>query len=241
MSCPCNICPSTPLKNVVGIEKPIPSSLGLNVFSNPVSPVYNCVNKVTVLQQQEPQCLKGSPTLNRLGLNMQTNQYVPMINKKENKVVYAGSNTLLIDPIRAQLLMLDRPHLTGTLPVGDVPKDQIYTKEISKYGGVYQTYGDINAGNIQYYLSKDISDPYYLPNFITPSIVKTDVWIDPMSNIKPQYPRQSLKAYGWDPCNKDDCDSFTHDSLEFRQELMELQQRKVNQQRYSNRWGYIYS
>lgn len=238
MNCPCNTCPPTSPHGVKGIENPVPSNLG---FTNCNAPnhIFNCTNRVTFFKNNQPNCSKGNLPLNTIGPKLEISNY-QALKGKNGSIVFAGNNPKLIDVPRAELTLLNQPNLTGTLPVGDVDHDQIYTKQISEYGGVYTNYRNINNGMIGYYISKDIADPYYVPNYITPAKVDFDMWIDPMTNMKPEYRRSSEKKYGWDPCNKDECDSYTHDSLEFRQELMEAQSRVINQQRWSNRWNYLY-
>jgi hypothetical protein len=174
------------------------------------------------------------------------NAYAPKVNEScRNKagtatlgsanacgVSYVSSNPKLYDSVRAQALMIDRPPLTGELPVGDVKHDQIYTKRIQRYGGEYKEYSDIVGGNVLYYIPQESRDAYREPVFVTTATVAHVLVQDPMGVVRPEYRRTSQSQYDWDKCNQDQCDSFTHDSLEFRQELMEKQMRKRNEQEY---------
>jgi hypothetical protein len=149
---------------------------------------------------------------------------------------YVGRNPKLIDAMRGQQLRLNEPNLTGRVAVGDVEHDEIYSSEFNRYGEPYNNYQDMNTGQIQYYYFKDRGDAYYSPNFVTPADVTYQLFRDPEGNIRPEYPRKSKATYMWNPCKQDQCDSFTHDTLEFRQELMEKQMRKQLESRWTPRW-----
>ena len=132
---------------------------------------------------------------------------------------------------------LDRPALIGSLPVGDVPHDQIYTKFVGNYGKDYRGYSDIKNGNILYWLDPTLSQVYFQPNFVTTAVVSHELRQDPMDVIRPEYPRKVAKPYEWSACRNVDCDSKTYDTLEFRQDLMERQMRSRNESRYEPRWS----
>lgn len=206
---------------------PIPCSLGVSNCQDNFNGAKRLLYKKSI--QPNP-TLTGYTNLNQIGLQF-ANDYFPygcgVINQ----------NPLLIDTARGIKCPLDRPHLTGELAVGNVEHDEIYTQNISKYGGVYAGYSSINNGQIQYYTDGKIQDAYFRPNFVSPALVSHSVLKDPMDNDKPEYDRHSLVPYTWNKDTSNDCLSFTHDTLEFRQELMEKQMRKRNQQRYTNRWG----
>lgn len=170
--------------------------------------------------------------LNKVGPVLDKKWYIPLAGN-----VYAGFNPILYEPVRAQRMLLDRPHYTGEVAVGNVCKDEIYTPYFRKYGKNYTNYEDINGGDVQYWMSEKSAEPYSYPNFITPAIVDHTMVSNPMGTVYPEYRRLSMKQYDWDKCNQDSCDSYTHDSLEFRQELMEAQSRKRNQQEYGYRWA----
>jgi hypothetical protein len=178
--------------------------------------------------------------LNQLGLHLQKETYVPVTCESSTAGCpqgWATHNPLLLDPVRNQYLLLDRPHYSGAVPVGDVCRDQIYTPELRQYGKNYTNYGDITGGQIQYYTTDDLAAAYYSPNFVTPSTVVHKVIQDPMTNPRAQYDRYENIPYSWDRCRPLTCDSFTHDTLEFRQSLMATQMRKRNEQRWQSRWA----
>ena len=60
-----------------------------------------------------------------------------------------------------------------------------------------------------------------------------------MGALKPQYPRSPLvrtNPVGPTRDNYQGCLSWMQDSLEHREDLIGLQMRKINQQRYAPRW-----
>jgi hypothetical protein len=176
--------------------------------------------------------------LNALGIRLDGTA-VPVTNDLQapcsNGWVY--ENPLTYDAPRAQRLVFDRPTYTGQVNVGNVCQDEIYSPAYSDYGKGYKNYMDINAGQIQYYLNGNGVDAYTSPVFSTPSTVSTRLFVDPMRIVKPQYDRQPLTPYSWKQ-PYDGCDSATHDTLEFRQDLMARQMRKRNQQTWEYRWGH---
>lgn len=259
--CPTSRCPTEVLKNKYFIQEDEPMASSLAITSCQTPKLFDCSSRQIYNQNIQPDGpgagYKSNNyigtrqdqiiNLNPLGVKLQTNapyfNYVPIKYTDPNKnkscpFGWEGSNPLLVDAPRAQRLILDRPNYTGSLPVGDVEHDQIYTKELQNYGKGYTSVMDINAGNIQYYVDTSISSPYFEPLYTTPSEVTFVNVQDPMGVVKPEYNRNSFARYGWDSCNQDACDSFTHDTLEFRQELSEKQSRKRNQSDWVFRYAY---
>ena len=263
-SCPCTYCNNnSSFKCEKGIHQScsLPLSNCKDNFNLDYCSTEQFISNDIEPSQIEPRCdpsynertFKLYP-LNNTGLELDSQNYRPVL--FDNKTLaFDGNNQKLIDAMRAQKLILDRPNFTRQIQVGDAVKDEIYTKEYSKYGQSYTNYTDMNTGDIQYYVDPSIMRPYYDPVFTTPASVNTVNVKDPMDVVKPEYRRNSLASYKWKYCptkyecmnnnsNKkcdifdlyDGCDSRTHDELEFRQELMEKQQRKINQSRFTNRW-----
>lgn len=211
-------------------KNPVPTNLGISNCQKAKG--LDCYSKQlykTSIQPQIPHSTQYRP-LNVLGV-----QYEDEYTKNEN-CGYNGRNPLLIDAMRGIQVPLDRPHFTGELAVGNVEHDEIYTPKIREYGRNYRNYSDIRSGNVQYYTIDDTKDAYFQPNFVTPAEITHTLRQDPMGNFHPEYNRNSMKQYSFNGCDGSVCDSYTHDSLEFRQELMEKQMRKYNSQRYESRW-----
>lgn len=212
----------------------IPSSLGVPNCKNPQQ------IRTTYDYSIEPSCGPDKITdLNSYGLKRDFADYTYLKNTPVQGVPYGwnGNNPKLMDAARGVRMLLDVPNYLGSLPVGDVCIDKIYTPEIDKYGGVYRNYTEMNNGNTRYYIDTATKDAYFKPVFVTPAVVGHEMVVDPMGVERTAYNRQSLVPYSWDACKPTDCLSSTHDQLEFRQELMEKQQRKMNEQRYPPRWG----
>jgi hypothetical protein len=169
--------------------------------------------------------------LNSLDMRMQTKQFT-LVSENGIPYGYLGSDPKLVDSARAQRLILDRPNYLSGMCVGDRPMDTIYTPAMSKYGGLYRNYADVTAGQIQYYVDNNLRYPYIKPVYVTEANVDPVIVTDPMGQDRIDFRRSSLVPYGWDKCKKTDCLSFTHDTLEFRQELMEKQFRDINSRVY---------
>lgn len=153
-------------------------------------------------------------------------------------------NPTTLDSARALRMVFDRPNYTGQVNIGMRGPSEIYTPMYDRLGRGYSTYTDINAGDIRYYIDATEKDAYSTPNYTTPAAVRSSVYVDPMENAKPVYDRAPLTDYMWRPLKStpqstiyDACDSFTHDQLEFRQDIMARQQEKMNQRNWVYRWG----
>ena len=73
---------------------------------------------------------------------------------------YQSKDPRLYNAVRAQHIILDRPPIDGTV----LPKD-VYSPNLNLYGQRYNTYSDINAGQVMYYTDKSTQDPYFTPVF----------------------------------------------------------------------------
>jgi len=241
-SCPCSDCPVIPEYNwVPEPANTVPSSLAVSNCDIPLELQY-CTDSLIYKQSIEPAVGPHSDKnllLNPLGIQLQTQSYIPLDKINISKGCQKGflpTNPLFVNDVTGQRMVVNRPNYTGSLAVGMTRCDEIYTEKISNYGKNYKGYSDINAGQIQYYIPEDIEHAYYAPNFVTPAIVEHKLKSNPMGVIYPQYDRLPLQEHDWDPCAPDECDSYTHDQLDFRQGIMERQMRGSNQQRYSARW-----
>lgn len=158
--------------------------------------------------------------LNRLGLTPMTDYHLT----KDGKYQY-GWDSRTVDA-RGMRLVLDQPAMVGAIDMDDV-----YKIDNSGYGGVYQTYSDINNGNIAYYVDKSVSQPFFDPVYTLSSTVNKNILLDPMTNPKPDYSKtvnSTLKSV----VN----DQYARDQLTFREELMSRQQNLYNRTSWTNRW-----
>jgi hypothetical protein len=143
---------------------------------------------------------------------------------------YVAFDQRLFDPIRNIVTKLD------SIPYdGEITMDQVYDpKYVRKgYGKGYETYSDIDAGQILYYNDATIANPYFNPNFIIPNNTYTQLMRTPMGSIEPQYynvnTQKSLRNLG--------CNRWVQDSLFNREDLMSRQMSLMNKQNWSARWG----
>lgn len=108
------------------------------------------------------------------------------------------------------------------------PLVDIYDKpEQNNYrtGTFYNSYKDIQTGQIAYYCDKELSDPYFKPNYILTNNVHSTVFVDPMGSVKPRFYRQPItRKNEYAGCRKDVMDTLFH-----REDLMERQSRVMNQ------------
>ena len=158
-------------------------------------------------------------------------------NKHCNKEVYVSHDPRLMDTRRNSLLKLDRPPYRSTYFISnnDVKPQayySIYCPEYDNYGKNYQTYSDINAGQITYYIDPTIEDPYFKPNFTIPAKVEGVLYKDPMGSLKPTYVRKEVQAPNecYNPL------SFIRDSAVHREDIMAGQMAQMNQMKWSSRW-----
>ena len=148
---------------------------------------------------------------------------------------YASWDPRLYSAVHNQYITFDTPPLESKVPL-----DQVYNKKLQGYGQGYETYSDINAGNILYYTDKSREDPYYSPLFSQPARVATVVYKDPMGAMKTEYPRivEQTKLIGDNQCdNQGYCLSWIRDSQQHREDLLSAQMSTINQQRWMPRWA----
>jgi len=167
---------------------------------------------------------------------------------------YFSPDPRLYDSNRNIRTILNIPPIDGSVKLS-----QVYNIN-PNYGNGYNTYTDVNAGQISYYNDKSIENPYFSPNFVDKALVESILYKDPMGAIRPQYNRYQIEnTCGCkDKCRKDKCHknkcknkcrkdkcckdinlSFINDTQSYREDLMSLQMRKINEQKWSSRWSNL--
>ena len=162
--------------------------------------------------------------LNKLGLTPMTDYHITK-DEEGKQTYFYGFDSRMVDA-RGMRMSLDKPAM-----VGAVDMDDVYKIDNSGYGGVYQTYGDINNGNIAYYVDQSVSQPFFDPVYTLSSTVNKTVIMDPMTNPKPEYSKMvdsTLRSVV--------DDQYARDQLTFREELMTRQQDLYNRTSWTNRW-----
>lgn len=150
--------------------------------------------------------------------------------------VYASHDPRLLDTPRNVETLLDRPPLWK-----DVPLKNIYSEKLRNYGQKYRSYNDISAGQVVYYTDASIKDAYFSPNFTIRSDVESNVYSDPMENLKPHYPREPIvvpEPGVWsNSVNNYGPLTWINDSAYHRENIMASQMAKRNQERWMPRWN----
>ncbi len=135
--------------------------------------------------------------------------------------------------ITGEITPLDRPPFTLYNNF-----DNIYNEKYDKVGKPYNTYSDIDAGNIIYYISEDVKGPFPEVAYDLNGVVRSNYeYNDPMTNRRIQH--------NFTPENKVSCSyqrnknyygnlSFINDTSIQREEIMALQSRKQNEQKWSS-------
>ena len=213
----------------------------MSVRNNDFSNYYDCIDKKLFKSQIEPRNLKGFNYINPYTLTKSYDKsfeaiYAPGVNK-DNKTYVADDPRLISSVHFGQILELDRPPINGAIKL-----DDIYTNpDMKYYGKTYDNYSDINVGQIMYYVDKSIEDAEFEPIFTNNSVVKGTMFKDPMGAMKPEYNRTPVintKLLDTKHNNYKDVGlSWLRDSQESREDLLSLQMRKHNQQRYETRWS----
>lgn len=134
-------------------------------------------------------------------------------------------------------LQLDRPPITSYTKLSTLTTD----KSLDRYGQGFTSYADVNAGQYMYYISKNREDAFYEPIFNSKATSVGTMYKDPMGGMKPQYDR--IPDNQLNPIlsnderdDNEDCLTFVRDTQSHREDIMSLQMRKRNEQRYAPRW-----
>jgi hypothetical protein len=147
-----------------------------------------------------------------------TNKYSPFF-KSTSTNTYIADDPRLIDVMRGGYKMqLDRP------PIDSCVCD-VNSPVLNIYGKPYHNYKDIHEGQIMYYVDNSIKDPYFEPVFFNKAFITKNMYTNPMGLVTREYNRTPLNT-------KKQGLSFINDSTEFREELMSLQMRTINAQKY---------
>jgi len=133
-----------------------------------------------------------------------------------------------------EYLMLDKPPLESKVRMNDMYLDN----NLNRYGQNYETYSDINCGDIIYYINKEKQGPFKSSVFSTSARTTGVLYKDPMGSVKPIYERTPLKKTN--PCSTKDFYegglSWIQDSQAHREDLLSKQMIKINQEKWEARW-----
>lgn len=234
-SCNCYNCES---KYYNFHENGIPTNMSVRDcnFSN----YYDCDNKKLFKVQIEPRNLENYEFLNPYAISKSYDKNFIGVKgsdtKSYNNIVYTSNDPRLVSATHSgQILALDKPPINESINL-----DKIYTDPKMKYyGQKYNSYRDINAGQILYYIDKSIEDALYQPLFENNANVEGIMYKDPMGSMKPHYKRTPIKNQNLLETRHNNNHgelTWIRDSQETREDLMSRQMSKFNQQKYSSRW-----
>lgn len=147
----------------------------------------------------------------------QKGTYVPVdyVSKK--------ADARLVDSVRNYRMELD---IKPIQVVYDLINDNVSgNPELNNYGKNYTDYSNVSGGQIQYYVDKEQSEPFYKPVYAAKTKSVGYTYKDPMDSVKPQfekqYPTESFTGLSW-----------LDDSCSFRDDITARQQRTHNEQKY---------
>lgn len=208
-SCNCNV-------NTPDSSKQNDMHVNINISApNCDANAFNCTDRYMFYQGTEPQDKQGYNTINPNHIPFSKCYY-----KKDGDNTYVSGDPRLYDSVRSHMLELDRPPHSGHVQMREVYNEKGYRTGNNAYENL--------KGQIQYYTSKSIEDPYFSPNFKIPSKVTGIAYKDPMGVIEPHYHREPLTE-------KNSCLSWISDSMEHREGLMASQMELYNKNRWMSR------
>lgn len=120
----------------------------------------------------------------------------------------------------------------------DIPPIQVFynlkhdnmsgSRKLHNYGRNYTDYSTVNAGQIQYYVDKDIAGPFFAPVYGMPSKTTAYAWDDPMGTTKVQFE----KKFDGNRVKHTNMLSSIEDTTKHRDDIIARQQRTHNEREY---------
>jgi hypothetical protein len=152
--------------------------------------------------------------------------------KKDSKGTYTSDDPRLSVPTRGMKMTLDCPPLDGS-----VYSPYINSSKFDNYRKFYDSYKDIQGGDITYYVDNSIKDAYFNPVYNNKAFITKEIYTDPMNKTYTEFNRQPLydqqRNCGFQ-CVKlnQNCLSSIADTSEQREDIMSFQMRTINNDRY---------
>lgn len=237
-SCNCDNYKNVMNKPYPYLLKNKPSNLSINNCE--IDSLLNYQNNILFNSDIEPGNYQNKDTF--LNPSVLTDNFSPDFKLVHSNDTYCPSNQyvshcdprLISVPLGGQVLTLDRPPFQT-----DTTMNELLTDKYDKYKtGFYNSYSDINIGDIMYYTNKSTEKPFYNPVFSKSTVVDKYLFKDPMSALKPQYERNS-EQYNHLTQKKEKyngCLSWIDDSIEQREDLISKQMTRRNRERWEPRW-----
>lgn len=255
--CDCYNCDENTCKN---IKKGIPTNM--SVYDCNFDNYFKCTDEKLLQSELQPTNKEGHIHLNPQVYTEKTAKNFSNINlgkhkdSRQNECLNSfwpmPNGWLQLGPVKEQVIKndprlysaghqrwitLDQPPMDSSMKLSDIP----YDKNLDKYGQYYNTYSDINAGQITYYVNRALEQPFHNPNYVNTGFVERSIYQDPMGGIQPEY--SFTNVINDNPITSSERDnyrgnlSWIEDSTNHREDIMTLQQSKVN----GENWQYRYS
>lgn len=196
--------------------------------------------RVKFRQNLEPALKSGFVNLNpQSRTEKYAKDFYPILSSSTqgcSKPQYAALDPRLYSSGENILCPLNLPPITSKIYLDQLLID----KSLDNYGQKYNSYSDVNAGQIMYYINRGEEDPFTTPVFAVSAMADGYVYKDPMDSYKPEYIRRPIKCDN--PIGapeRSDYEgglSFMEDTLNFREDIIARQMAKSNQSSWGMRW-----
>lgn len=179
---------------------------------------------ITILNRQAVYEKQRDPFFRRVETPQSNVVVLPISSRSVRGGIQAGNSYISPDPrlyhaARYQTLALD------TIPVtSSVQETEVYTDLLDNHGGLYGNLSNIRAGHVVYYINDYFNTPLIPVNYSnTNREIDESLYKDPMDDVHPVYRRVNEPVGNWDGKRST---SFLRDTMEHREDLMNLQSRK---------------
>lgn len=142
-----------------------------------------------------------------------------------NHNMYTTQDARLFDSPRAMQLYLDVPPTDSSVWMDDVYNPSLVPRS---YSVPYKNYEGIEGGQIRYYVDKDVAPAFRKQIYNMDGVTRIDMFTTPMGKVEPMFYLQP-DQYTHNNVSKD---TFARDQLFFRNDIISLQQRGHNKQRF---------
>jgi hypothetical protein len=234
---PTSCCTNYDCKKEYIPDKGFKSNLSINGYNS--SQYFDCYNKVELQKKDQLFKNEGISSLNPQFYTQKISQGFKILPCKQasscSETTFISQDPRQYSAPLAQYLPLDIPPISGKVKLRD-----IYNSNLDNYKTGYKTYEDMNDGQIEYYIDKSIADPLFQPVYTEPAVQVKNLYQDPMGAIKLECNREPIlntkNPTIFQRENYPTCLSFLQDTQSFREDLISLQQRKNNQEKWTARW-----
>lgn len=156
--------------------------------------------------------------------------------KRLDDETYTSNDARLINAARGTKMTLDNPPIDCSVSLINVNSPALNPYHVQSY----PNYSTILPGQFTYYIDKSIEDAYFNPIFFNKAAVTKQLYVDPMNSTYTEYNRMPLiYEYNKNCIPKTfrtpysgNCLSSIADINEQREDIMGLQMRPINRQKF---------